>query len=88
MLSGNALNPVLFFHAADSTWYLLVFDDGIRLERIYSSTRVYGGYVEATWSILSRSVTAGATWVVSCGSAPILAVRYGLLSRQQKEFIQ
>ena len=46
MLSGNALNPVRFFHAADSTWYLLVFDDGIGLERIYSSKRVYGGYVE------------------------------------------
>ena len=46
MLNGQALNPVLFFHSADSTWYLMLFDDGIGQERLYFSYRIHSGYLE------------------------------------------
>jgi hypothetical protein len=45
-LEGRPLDPVLFFHESDKTWYLLTLDDGISRERIYFSDRIDGGYVE------------------------------------------
>lgn len=45
-LLGRPLNPVLFFHSFDSTWYLFVFDEELGRERIFISDRVDAGFLE------------------------------------------
>ena len=32
---GHVIDPVLFHHAAQKTWFLFFFDDGLRRERLY-----------------------------------------------------
>jgi GR25 family glycosyltransferase involved in LPS biosynthesis len=59
-LHGRPLNPVLFRHAKDSTWYLIVLDEGLGTERVYFSDRVDAGFIEHP---LSRRVP----WQVHTG---------------------
>ena len=45
-LEARPLDPVLFFHESDQTWYLMTLDDGLGLERVFFSDRIDGGYIE------------------------------------------
>ena len=45
-LEARPLDPVLYFHKPDQTWYLMTLDDGLGQERVYFSDRIDGGYIE------------------------------------------
>lgn len=41
---GRPVDPVLFFHA--NTWFLFVLDDAIETERLFTSSSLFGPFVE------------------------------------------
>ena len=45
-LVGYALDPVIFFHEPDSTWYLMIQDSETGQERLFFSDRFDAGFME------------------------------------------
>lgn len=44
-LTGRPLNPVLYYHSNDSTWYLFVLDEGLGMEQLFFSDRLDAGFL-------------------------------------------
>ncbi len=64
---GYVLDPVIFFHEPDRTWYLWTQDSGTGQERLFFSDRFDAGFVEHADSRQDRQRHAGRVVVETAG---------------------